>query len=88
MTGRVEEVLTEQAFTLSVSDAASTPLLVIADDTTGVEAGAEVTVTGAFEDDFRVPDAESLLATDLDESVLGGLEGQPYITAEDVEPAS
>lgn len=88
VTGSVEELLTEQAFTLSVTEGAATPLLVIADDTAALESGAEVTVVGAFEDDFRVPDVESFLATDLDESVLGGLEGQPYIAAEDVEPAA
>ena len=88
VTGAVAEMLTEHAFTLSATDQGATPLLVIAGDTTGVEAGAEVTVTGAFEDDFRVPDAEAFVATDLDESVLGELEGQPYIAAENVEASS
>ena len=88
VTGTVSEVLTEQAFTLSGTDAGATPLLVIVGDTTDVEAGAEVTVAGAFEDDFRVPDAEAFLAADLDESVLGELEGQPYVAAEDVETGS
>lgn len=88
VTGGVAQVLTEQAFSLAVADPGGTPLLVVVDDTAGLEAGGEVTVVGSFEDDFRVPDAESFLATDLDESVLGELEGQPYIAAEDVEPAS
>lgn len=87
VTGEVAEVLTEQAFTLAATDASGSPLLVVTSDTGGIEAGSQVSVTGAFEDDFRVPDAEAFLAIDLEESELGDLEGQPYLAAEDVEQA-
>lgn len=89
LTGEVEKVISDNAFTLAGNGGTEALLVVGADPTTGLEPGAEVTVTGVVHKAFDLPAVEDEIDVDFDDdTVFQGFDRDPYIQATTVETST
>lgn len=83
----VEEVLSDQAFTLAADENNSMePLLVVSAETGQVDEGADVIVTGTLQESFTVTEAEGELGTDLDDDLFATWREDYYLVGTAVNP--
>lgn len=85
----VDETLSAHAFTLDGADeAAIEPLLVVhAEELTDLDPGSPVTLTGQVYEYFDLATVEEELGVDLNDSLYGERENEPYLLASAVEAA-
>lgn len=87
VSARVQEVVSPVAFTITDAGSAGTePLLVLNfdEDTSGLEAGDPVIVTGTYHEAYNVPTAEEDLRATPGVEELAHYDGRPYLEATDV----
>ena len=83
----VDEVLDPTAFTIAGTDDTSVdPLLVVgAEESNNLEPDLTVAVEGTVRLAFDLTEAEEELGTDLDDALLEGWAGRPYLVAESID---
>lgn len=90
LTAQVEEVVSPVAFTITgAEETATEPLLVVNfdEDTSGLDTGDLVEVTGTYREAYNVPTAEEDLRETPGVEELARYDGEPYVEATDVESA-
>jgi len=86
VTGNVEKVISENAFTLAGEGDSEDLLVVGADKVSGLQAGSAVTVTGTVHKAFNLPGVEDDIHVDFeDDNVLQGFDRDPYVEAAQVD---
>lgn len=88
LTAQVEEVVSPVAFTITgAEETATAPLLVVNfdEDTSGLDTGDPVEVTGTYREAYNVPSAEEELRATPGLEQLARYDGEPFIGATDVE---
>jgi hypothetical protein len=86
----VADVLSAGAFTITGPEGAEVePLLVVTNRAVeDLAAGDLVTVAGTPQDEFEISAVEDELGVDLDDEAVEEWEGEPYLVASIIEPAS
>lgn len=90
LTAQVEEVVSPVAFTITGAEGTGTePLLVVNfdEDTSGLDTGDPVEVTGTYREAYNAPAAEEELRGTPGVEQLARYDGEPYVEATDVESA-
>jgi hypothetical protein len=89
VTGNVEQVISENAFTLAGEGDSEDLLVVGADKVSGLQAGSAVTVTGTVHKAFNLPGVEDDIHVDFeDDNVLQGFDRDPYVEATQVDTSA
>lgn len=83
MTAQVEDIVTDQAFTVTSLEASGAPPIVVVDayPEAVVEAGTPVRFSGLVLDDFDPETVTRTLGVQLDDEVAIEMQGDPYIVA-------
>lgn len=87
MTAQVEDVVTDQAFTVVSLEESGAPPIVVVDayPEAVVEAGTPVRFSGLVLDDFDPETVTRTLGVQLDDEVAIEMQGQPYVVATHVD---
>ncbi len=86
VSGNVEQVISDNAFTLAGEGDTEDLLIVGADKVTGLQAGSAVTVTGTVHKAFNLPGVEDDIHVDFeDDSILQAFDRDPYVEAAQVD---
>lgn len=89
VSGNVEQVISDNAFTLAGEGDNEDLLVVGADKVAGLQTGSAVTVTGTVHKAFNLPGVEDDIHVDFeDDNVLQGFDRDPYVEAAQVDTAA
>jgi hypothetical protein len=89
VSGNVEQVISDNAFTLAGEGDKEDLLVVGADKVTGLQAGGAVSVTGTVHKAFNLPGVEDAIHLDFeDNSILQAFDRDPYVEAAQVDTAA
>jgi hypothetical protein len=89
VTGKVEKVISDNAFTLAGQGNDEDLLVVGADKVSGLQAGRTVTVTGDVHKAFNLPEVEDDIKVDFeDDNVFQGFDRDPYVEATMVDTST
>lgn len=87
VTAQVDDVVTDQVFTVTSLDGITLePIVVVGAETEEVvEADTAIRVTGVVADTFVLTDVEDTVGIQLDDEILGDFEDRPYLEATHIE---
>jgi hypothetical protein len=87
VTAQVDDVVTDQVFTITSLDGTTLePIVVVGAETSEViEADTPIRVTGVVADTFVLTDVEETVGIQLDDEILGNFENRPYLEATHIE---
>jgi len=89
VSGNVEQVISDNAFTLAGEGDSEDLLVVGADKVADLQTGSAVTVTGTVHKAFHLPGVEDDIHVDFeDDNVLQGFDRDPYVEAAQVDTAA
>jgi hypothetical protein len=89
VTGNVEKVINDNAFTLAGEGNTEDLLVVGADTVSGLKSGSSVTVTGNVHKAFNLPVVEDDIKVNFeDDAVFQGFDRDPYVEATAVDTAA
>jgi len=89
VSGNVDQVISDNAFTLAGEGDREDLLVVGADRVTGLQAGSDVSVTGTVHKAFNLPGVEDDIHVDFeDDSILQAFDRDPYVEAAQVDTAA